>query len=66
VRAVLTYGKATGNDDCHLPEDDNHHSHRRGNLKSYNWKWFKTYISRQTAAGIRFIRNVAGKSEEEE
>jgi hypothetical protein len=23
------------NDDYHLPEDDNHHSHRRGNLKSY-------------------------------
>jgi hypothetical protein len=23
---------------CHLPEDDNHHSHRRGNLKSYNVK----------------------------
>jgi hypothetical protein len=21
--------------DYHLPEDDNHHSHRRGNLKSY-------------------------------
>jgi hypothetical protein len=20
---------------CHPPEDDNHHSHRRGNLKSY-------------------------------
>jgi hypothetical protein len=20
---------------CHIPEDDNHHSHRRGNLKSY-------------------------------
>jgi hypothetical protein len=20
---------------CHFPEDDNHHSHRRGNLKSY-------------------------------
>jgi hypothetical protein len=20
---------------CHLPEDDNRHSHRRGNLKSY-------------------------------
>jgi hypothetical protein len=20
---------------CHLPEDDNHHSHRRGHLKSY-------------------------------
>jgi hypothetical protein len=23
---------------CHLPEDDNHHSHRRGNLKSYKGK----------------------------
>jgi hypothetical protein len=22
--------------DYHLPEDDNHHSHRRGNLKSYH------------------------------
>jgi spore coat polysaccharide biosynthesis predicted glycosyltransferase SpsG len=22
-------------DDYHLPEDDNHHSHCRGNLKSY-------------------------------
>jgi hypothetical protein len=22
-------------EDYHLPEDDNHHSHRRGNLKSY-------------------------------
>jgi hypothetical protein len=22
----------------HLPEDDNHHSHRRGNLKSYKEK----------------------------
>jgi hypothetical protein len=22
-------------DDYHLPEDDNHHSHRCGNLKSY-------------------------------
>jgi hypothetical protein len=21
----------------HLPEDDNHHSHRRGNLKSYRY-----------------------------
>jgi hypothetical protein len=21
---------------CHLPEDDNHHSHSRGNFKSYN------------------------------
>jgi hypothetical protein len=31
VRAVLI--RATR---CHLPEDDNHHSHRRGNLKSYN------------------------------
>jgi hypothetical protein len=33
--------RLTGNnnrdfDDYHLPEDDNHHSHRRGNLKSYN------------------------------
>jgi hypothetical protein len=26
----------TNSDDYHLPEDDNHHSHRRGNLKSYN------------------------------
>jgi hypothetical protein len=25
-------------DDYHLPEDDNHHSHRRGNLKSYTEK----------------------------
>jgi hypothetical protein len=24
-----------GNDTVWLPEDDNHHSHRRGNLKSY-------------------------------
>jgi hypothetical protein len=24
---------------CHLPEDDNHHSHRRGNLKSYISAW---------------------------
>jgi hypothetical protein len=24
-------------DDYHLPEDDNHHSHRRGNLKSYEF-----------------------------
>jgi hypothetical protein len=23
-------------DDYHLPEDDNHHRHRRGNLKSYD------------------------------
>jgi hypothetical protein len=26
-------------DDYHLLGDDNHHSHRRGNLKSYNFKW---------------------------
>jgi hypothetical protein len=25
-------------DDYHIPEDDNHHSHRRGNLKSYQIK----------------------------
>jgi hypothetical protein len=25
-----------GDDTMWLPEDDNHHSHRRGNLKSYN------------------------------
>jgi hypothetical protein len=25
-------------DDYHLLGDDNHHSHRRGNLKSYNMK----------------------------
>jgi hypothetical protein len=22
---------------CHFPEDDNHHIHRRGNVKSYNF-----------------------------
>jgi hypothetical protein len=31
----------------HLPEDDNHHSHRRGNLKSYligiRWVAYETY-----------------------
>jgi hypothetical protein len=26
-------------DDYHLPEDDNHHSHRRGNLKSYKYMY---------------------------
>jgi hypothetical protein len=25
-----------GSYNYHLPEDDNHHSHRRGNLKYYN------------------------------
>jgi hypothetical protein len=29
------YVKSINYDDYHLPEDDNHHSHRRGNLKSY-------------------------------
>jgi hypothetical protein len=33
VRLVLS--KLFVYDDYHLPEDDNHHSHRRGNLKSY-------------------------------
>jgi hypothetical protein len=28
----------------HLPEDDNQHSHRRGNLKSYNIKYVKEVI----------------------
>jgi hypothetical protein len=28
-------------DDYHLPEDDNHHSHRRGNLKSYNFLYLR-------------------------
>jgi hypothetical protein len=36
---------------CHLPEDDNHHTHRRGNLKSYKF-WFVTvihkYLNRDT------------------
>jgi hypothetical protein len=33
---------------CHLPEDDNHHSHRRGNLKSYNITFvFQNKESRQ-------------------
>jgi hypothetical protein len=31
--AKVVFGSDT--DDYHLPEDDNHHSHRRGNLKSY-------------------------------
>jgi hypothetical protein len=30
-----TCAKTDVHDDYHLPEDDNHHSHRRGNLKSY-------------------------------
>jgi hypothetical protein len=32
-------------DDYHLPEDDNHHSHRRGNLKSYiNYACFDVIV----------------------
>jgi hypothetical protein len=47
---------------CHLPEDDNHHSHRRGNLQSYNKisiRWpraLKTLdTDRLEAAQIRFL-----------
>jgi hypothetical protein len=29
---------------CHLPDDDNHHSHRRGNLKSYNYNSCYTIV----------------------
>jgi hypothetical protein len=28
----------------HLPEDDNHHSHRRGNLKSYKDRYLPTKL----------------------
>jgi hypothetical protein len=33
----------------HLPEDDNHHSHRRGNLKSYKY-W---YVLREIKGALR-------------
>jgi hypothetical protein len=33
-KVTATFNKVVS-DDYHLPEDDNHHSHRRGNLKSY-------------------------------
>jgi hypothetical protein len=36
-------------DDYHLPEDDNHHSHRRGNLKSY--KFHKDWFSHSKIEG---------------
>jgi hypothetical protein len=44
-------------DDYHLPEDDNHHSHRRGNLKSYNVLFLKRKLysfhrSRDSIVGI--------------
>jgi hypothetical protein len=32
-------------DDYHLPEDDNHHSHRRGNLKSYTDFILLTFVT---------------------
>jgi hypothetical protein len=35
----------TVNDDYHLPEDDNHHSHRRENLKSYNTVNVSVYVA---------------------
>jgi hypothetical protein len=39
--AVLFLSATNSFYDYHLPEDDNHHSHRRGNLKSY--KFFLNY-----------------------
>jgi hypothetical protein len=40
---------------CHLPEDDNHHSHRRGNLKSYMCTHSLLLISVQRFV-VRYIR----------
>jgi hypothetical protein len=39
----------------HLPEDDNHHSHRRGNLKSYDI-WFVCTIG-DFKFGVFFEQN---------
>jgi hypothetical protein len=39
-------------DDYHLPEDDNHHSHRRGNLKSYI---FQQLIAAQMASKLAVL-----------
>jgi hypothetical protein len=38
----------------HLPEDDNHHSHRRGNLKSYIFHviWRSMHIYEIVCEGI--------------
>jgi hypothetical protein len=36
-------------DDCHLLGDDNHHSHRRGNLKSYKCIFFFIWFVRLLA-----------------
>jgi hypothetical protein len=38
LKAPVFKFKYLQNNDYHLPEDDNHHSHRRGNLKSYIFK----------------------------
>jgi hypothetical protein len=57
----------------HLPEDDNHHSHRRGNLKSYRFfndcdcysssYWDPGYdlelMSNQVALNMLYIQTVA-------
>jgi hypothetical protein len=32
---IIIFWEMTPCGSYHLPEDDNHHSHRRGNLKSY-------------------------------
>jgi hypothetical protein len=41
---------------CHLPEDDNHHSHRHGNLKSYNPNTVRHRVD-HTATGIPTTRH---------
>jgi hypothetical protein len=46
-------------DDYHLPEDDNHHSHRRGNLKSYKIALLlKCYIVYSGKFSWRFVRQL--------
>jgi hypothetical protein len=44
----------------HLPEDDNHHSHRRGNLKSYIYLvkllLFLNYVDFELSFAIFFLR----------
>jgi hypothetical protein len=38
-----------------VKDDDNHHSHRRGNLKSYNVKDVRTAISCELRHGPRYF-----------
>jgi hypothetical protein len=40
---------------CHFPENDNHHSHRRGNLKSYNVEYCLLENDFTTAVEIKNI-----------